>query len=606
MPRFFYVTMNALHIPESMPGFESILQMGCHIIKGIIASPGVAIGKAFVMVKNEVVIDEIATASQQEIDAEVEKFRKALQDTEEQLNEIVEITEKRLSSKEADVFRAHLMMLADPMLEESVMDKIQNQNMKASKAVHEATAEISSMLAGLDDEYMRERAADVKDVGSRILDNVLGNVRVSLDNLNEEVVVFANDLTPSDTATMDMNYVKGFATDMGGRTSHTSIIARIMGIPAIVGTGDITTKVKQGDMVVLDAVSGDIAINPSDAEMAEYKKKLEAFEERKRQLDKVKHLEAVTKDGHKVEVVGNIASPNDVMGALEGGAEGVGLFRTEFLYMNRPTLPTEEEQYEVYKQVSDGMKGHNVIIRTLDIGGDKAADCIQFPEEMNPFLGWRAIRMYFDRLDIIKPQIRAVLRASAVNKNLLVMFPMVISAEEIYQMKDIIKECEQELAAEGKEYDDSLRIGIMVETPAAALNAHLLAEIVDFFSIGTNDLTQYVLGVDRGNEMIANLYQPLHPAVIRAIKMVIDASHKAGKWTGVCGELAGDEKGATLLLGFGLDEFSMSAGSIPAIKNIIRNADYADLQKMAEECLNVYTTKEVEAIIEKKLAELNA
>ena len=566
-------------------------------MKGIIASPGIAIGKAFVLEQKEVVINEALLKDASECEAEVEKFRKAVTETEAQLNDIIETTEKRLSAKEADVFRAHLMMLNDPTLEDAVMDKINNGMMHADKAV---TEEVSAMLASLDDEYLRERAADIKDVGGRILDNVVGNVRVSLDQLDEEVVVFANDLTPSDTATMDMNYVKGFVTQLGGRTSHTSIIARIMGLPAIVGTGDVLSKVKHGDMVVLDAVDCDVMVNPDDAKMAEGKKKLEDFLEHKRQLDAVKMLEAVTTDGHKVEVVGNIASPNDCKGAKENGAEGVGLFRTEFLYMSRPTLPSEDEQFEAYKAAVEAMAPGAVIIRTLDIGGDKAADCIKFPEEMNPFLGWRAIRMYFDRLDIIKPQMRAVLRASAFGK-LRVMFPMVISVEEITKMYAIIDECKAELKNEGKAFDENLEIGIMVETPSAAINAEKFAKIVDFFSIGTNDLTQYVLGVDRGNEMIADLYQPLHPSVIRAIKMVIDASHKEGKWTGVCGELAGDEKGAALLLGMGLDEFSMSAGSIPTIKNLIRKSSFAEMQKAAEEALELQTSEEVNAYVDKLL-----
>ena len=451
-------------------------------MKGIIASPGIAIGKAFVLEQKEVVINEALLKDASECEAEVEKFRKAVTETEAQLNDIIETTEKRLSAKEADVFRAHLMMLNDPTLEDAVMDKINNGMMHADKAVAEATEEVSAMLASLDDEYLRERAADIKDVGGRILDNVVGNVRVSLDQLDEEVVVFANDLTPSDTATMDMNYVKGFVTQLGGRTSHTSIIARIMGLPAIVGTGDVLSKVKHGDMVVLDAVDCDVMVNPDDAKMAEGKKKLEDFLGHKRQLDAVKMLEAVTTDGHKVEVVGNIASPNDCKGAKENGAEGVGLFRTEFLYMSRPTLPSEDEQFEAYKAAAEAMAPGAVIIRTLDIGGDKAADCIKFPEEMNPFLGWRAIRMYFDRLDIIKPQMRAVLRASAFGK-LRVMFPMVISVEEITKMYAIIDECKAELKNEGKAFDENLEIGIMVETPSAAINAEKFAKIVDFFSV---------------------------------------------------------------------------------------------------------------------------
>ncbi|MDL2224740.1 phosphoenolpyruvate--protein phosphotransferase [Eubacteriales bacterium OttesenSCG-928-M02] len=568
-------------------------------MKGIIASPGVAIGKAFVLSAPEIVIDDAAVSADQ-VELEVEKFRAACAAAEEQLNDIIVITEERLSSNEADVFRAHLMMLADPTFEDAVLDKIQNSSYNAGKAVSEATAEVAAMLASLDDEYLKERAADIKDVGGRVLDNVLGVVRTSLSDLTEPVVVFANDLTPSDTATMNLDYVMGFATDIGGRTSHTSILARIIGIPAIVGTGDITQQVAHGDQVILDAVDGDIVINPTADQLPVYQAKLEKYLADKRALDEVKLLPAVTTDGHHVEIVANIASPSDVKGALENGAEGCGLFRTEFLYMNRTELPPEEMQYEAYKEVLEGFGDKPVVIRTVDIGGDKAAECIEFPEELNPFLGWRAIRMCFDRLDVIKPQMRALLRASLHGK-LHVMYPMIISAEEITKMEAIVDECKAELKAEGIPYDDNMSIGIMVETPAAALIADKLAKMVEFFSIGTNDLTQYVLAVDRGNEMIADLYQSLHPAVIKAMQLVIDASHDAGKWTGVCGELAGDLKGALVLLGLGLDEFSMSAGSIPAVKNMIRKANYAEVKQGIAECMALNTTVEVEAKLDEML-----
>jgi phosphotransferase system enzyme I (PtsI) len=574
-------------------------------MKGIIASPGIAIGTAFVLSHKEAVIDDALLTSKVQCDEEEQKFRKALVSTEEQLNEIIVITGQRLSEKEADVFRAHLMMLSDPMLEESVVDKIHNGKKNAAKAVKEATVEIAGILASLDDEYMRERAADVKDVGGRLLDNITGNTRVSLNDLREQVVVFANDLTPSDTATMDMNYIKGFVTEVGGRTSHTSIIARIMGLPAIVGTGDILSRVKQGDKVILDAIDGEVFVNPTAAESAAASVKNEKYLAHKLELDKVKLLSAETKDGHKVEIVGNIAAPGDVKGVLANGGEGVGLFRTEFLFMNSPELPTEDAQFEVYKEAAEALHGHPIVIRTLDIGGDKAAECISFPTEMNPFLGWRAVRMYFDRPDIIKPQMRALLRASAFG-NVMVMYPMIISAEEIYKMDKIADECKAELRAEGKAFNEKMPLGTMVETPASCLIADKLAQIVDFFSIGTNDLTQYVLAVDRGNEMISDLYQPLHPAVIRAMKMVIDASHKVGKWTGVCGELAGDERGAILLLGLGLDEFSMSASSIPTIKNLIRKADLKKVKAAVEECLEMFTSAEVVARIDKLLEEIYA
>jgi len=572
-------------------------------MKGIVVSPGIAIGKAHVLIHEEVVIDESLIGSDDELQEQIDKLNEAMRQTELQLNEIVAITEQRLSAAEADVFRAHLMILADPMLGDMILDKMRGGRLNVAKAVKEATDEAAALLAGLDDEYMRERVADIHDVGGRLLNNVTGNVRESLDSLSEEVIVVAHDLTPSDTAVMDMRHVKGFITEVGGRTSHTSIIARIMGLPAIVGTGDVLGRVGHGDFVVLDAVDGDFIVRPDAGQLKAAEAKRAVFEEKRRLLDAVKMLPAQTVDGRLVEIAGNIAAPGDIKGVKENGGEGVGLFRTEFLYMNRSILPTEEEQYAVYKEVAEGTKEHYTIVRTLDIGGDKAADCIKFPAELNPFLGWRGVRIYFDRPDIIKPQLRAILRASAHGR-LLIMYPMIISAEEIIKMREVIEECKGELRAEGLAFDEKIEVGIMVETPAAAFNADLLADIVDFFSIGSNDLTQYVLAVDRGNDMIADLYQPLHPALIRAIKQVIDASHKVGKWTGVCGELAGEEKGAIILLGLGLDEFSMSAGSIPTVKNLIRKSSYERVKQVAEECLNMRTTQEVEERIDALLAEI--
>ncbi len=574
-------------------------------MKGIVVSPGIAIGKAYVLKHEEIIIDESLIGSDDELQSHIEKLRDAVSITERQLNEIVDITERRLSAAEADVFRAHLMILADPMLEDMILDKMRNLRMNVAKAVGEATEEAAALLASLDDEYMRERVADIRDVGGRLLNNILGNARESLDSLSEEVIVVAHDLTPSDTAVMDMEHVKGFITEIGGRTSHTSIIARIMGLPAIVGTGDVLSKVEHGDFVVLDAVDGDFIVKPDDDQIKAFEAKLSAFIEKRKLLDAIKTLPAQTKDGRRVEISGNIAAPGDMKGVKDNGGEGVGLFRTEFLYMNRSILPSEEEQYEVYREVAEASKEYYTIVRALDIGGDKAAECIKFPDEMNPFLGWRGVRIYFERLDIIKPQLRAILRASAHGR-LRIMYPMIISLEEITKMRDIIEECKKELRAEGIDFDERIEVGIMVETPAAAMNADLLAGDVDFFSIGSNDLTQYMLAVDRGNEIIADLYQPLHPAVIRAIKQVIDASHKVGKWTGVCGEMAGDEMGAAILLGLGLDEFSMSAGSIPTIKNLIRKADYARTAMIADECLQMKTTGEIEKRVEDLLNEIYA
>ncbi|TON85285.1 phosphoenolpyruvate-protein phosphotransferase PtsI, partial [Vibrio parahaemolyticus] len=454
----------------------------------------------------------------------------------------------------------------------------------------------------LDDEYLKERATDIRDIGSRFVKNALGINIVSLSDINEEVILVAYDLTPSETAQINLDYVLGFACDIGGRTSHTSIMARSLELPAIVGTNDITKKVKNGDMLILDAMNNKIVVNPSEAEVEEAKAVKAAFLAEKEELAKLKDLHAETTDGHRVEVCGNIGTVKDCDGIIRNGGEGVGLYRTEFLFMDRTALPTEEEQYQAYKEVAEAMNGQAVIIRTMDIGGDKDLPYMDLPQEMNPFLGWRAVRISLDRREILRDQLRGILRASAHGK-LRIMFPMIISVEEIRELKNAIEEYKAELRAEGLAFDENIEIGVMVETPAAAAIAHHLAKEVSFFSIGTNDLTQYTLAVDRGNEMISHLYNPLSPAVLTVIKQVIDASHAEGKWTGMCGELAGDERATLLLLGMGLDEFSMSGISIPKVKKVIRNSNFAEVKAMAEEALSLPTAAEIEAVVEKFIAE---
>ncbi|ENC6732482.1 phosphoenolpyruvate-protein phosphotransferase PtsI [Vibrio navarrensis] len=570
------------------------------MISGILASPGIAIGKALLLQEDEIVLNT-NTITAEQVDAEVKRFYDARSKSSAQLETIKQKALETFGEEKEAIFEGHIMLLEDEELEEEILALIKNDKMTADNAIHTVIEEQAMALESLDDEYLKERATDIRDIGSRFVKNALGINIVSLSDINEEVILVAYDLTPSETAQINLNYVLGFACDIGGRTSHTSIMARSLELPAIVGTNNITTQVKNGDMLILDAMNNKIIVNPTDAELEEAKAVKAAFLAEKEELAKLKDLHAETLDGHRVEVCGNIGTVKDCDGIIRNGGEGVGLYRTEFLFMDRDALPTEEEQYQAYKEVAEAMEGQAVIIRTMDIGGDKDLPYMDLPKEMNPFLGWRAVRISLDRREILRDQLRGILRASAHGK-LRIMFPMIISVEEIRALKEAIEEYKAELRAEGLAFDENIEIGVMVETPAAAAIAHHLAKEVSFFSIGTNDLTQYTLAVDRGNEMISHLYNPLSPAVLTVIKQVIDASHAEGKWTGMCGELAGDERATLLLLGMGLDEFSMSGISIPKVKKVIRNANFAAVKAMAEEALALPTAAEIEACVEKFIA----
>ncbi|MDG2629119.1 phosphoenolpyruvate-protein phosphotransferase PtsI [Vibrio parahaemolyticus] len=571
------------------------------MISGILASPGIAIGKALLLQEDEIVLNT-NTISDDQVEAEVARFFDARNKSAAQLETIKQKALETFGEEKEAIFEGHIMLLEDEELEEEILALIKNDKMTADHAIHSVIEEQACALESLDDEYLKERATDIRDIGSRFVKNALGINIVSLSDINEEVILVAYDLTPSETAQINLDYVLGFACDIGGRTSHTSIMARSLELPAIVGTNDITKKVKNGDMLILDAMNNKIVVNPSEAEVEEAKAVKAAFLAEKEELAKLKDLHAETTDGHRVEVCGNIGTVKDCDGIIRNGGEGVGLYRTEFLFMDRTALPTEEEQYQAYKEVAEAMNGQAVIIRTMDIGGDKDLPYMDLPQEMNPFLGWRAVRISLDRREILRDQLRGILRASAHGK-LRIMFPMIISVEEIRELKNAIEEYKAELRAEGLAFDENIEIGVMVETPAAAAIAHHLAKEVSFFSIGTNDLTQYTLAVDRGNEMISHLYNPLSPAVLTVIKQVIDASHAEGKWAGMCGELAGDERATLLLLGMGLDEFSMSGISIPKVKKVIRNSNFAEVKAMAEEALSLPTASEIEAVVEKFIAE---
>ncbi|ERI95310.1 phosphoenolpyruvate-protein phosphotransferase [Clostridiales bacterium oral taxon 876 str. F0540] len=535
--------------------------------KGIAASRGYAIGKVVLNVKEEEIIIERKIDN---LGAEKERLQKALAVSRGQLEKIKNKAEIEMGADKAAVFESHMMLLDDPEFVGAIESGIEANMINAEKVLKDVVDMYASIFDSMEDEYMKERAADVKDVGNRILNNLLGKSMNEMGQLENNTVVVAHDLTPSDTAELDKDKVIAFLTNIGGRTSHSAIMARTLEIPAIVGMGDITDTVNNGDLVIVDGIEGIVIIKPSEDQIKEYNLKKEKFEGEKEELKKLAHVETKTKAGKRIEVVGNIGKPEDVHKVLENGGEGVGLFRTEFLYMDRETMPSEEEQFEAYKYVAEKLEGKTLVIRTLDIGGDKKLTYLPMPEEMNPFLGYRAIRLCLDQVDLFKVQLRALLRASAFG-NLKIMFPMISSVNEFLEAKKILAECMEELKSEGKAFNERLETGIMIEIPSAAVMADELAKHVDFFSIGTNDLIQYTLAADRMNEKVSYLYDPMHPAVLRLIKMTIDAAHKEGKWCGMCGEMAGDETAIPTLLEYGLDEFSMSASSILRAKQIIIN-----------------------------------
>lgn len=534
--------------------------------KGIAASRGYAIGKVFLKKDEEI---HITGEKVQDINSEKERLHKALEDSKEQLLVIKEKALGEMGEEKAAVFDSHMMLLDDPEFTGSMDMEIENNSINAAKAVESVSQTFLAIFEAMEDEYMRERAADIKDVSNRIILNLFGKIS-GIEITEKDTIVVAHDLTPSDTAQLDKEKVIAFLTNIGGRTSHSAIMARTLEIPAVVGLNDITEAVNTGDLVIVDGVEGLVIINPDESMLNEYKEKKAQFEKEIEELKKLIDVKATTKAGKRIDVAGNIGKPEDVLKVIENGADGVGLFRTEFLYMDRDEMPTEQEQFEAYKYVLEKMEGKPVVIRTLDIGGDKKLSYLPLPEEMNPFLGYRAIRLCLDREDIFKIQLRALLRAS-VYGNLKVMFPMISSLEEFLKAKDIVDECKKELDAEGMKYSENIEWGIMVEIPAAAVYADELAKYVDFFSIGTNDLIQYTLAADRMSEKVSYLYNPMHPAVLRLIKMTIDGAHKHGKWCGMCGEMAGDEEAIPTLVEYGLDEFSMSASSILSAKKIIIN-----------------------------------
>lgn len=568
------------------------------MLKGIAASDGVAVAKAYLLVQPDLSFNK---TSVEDTDAEATRLDDALAKSTEELQAIRDKAAQSLGEAEAQVFDAHLMVLSDPEMVGQIKQNIQDNKVNAEAALKEVTDMYIGMFEAMDDNaYMQERAADIRDVAKRILAHLLGVTLPNPSMINEEVIVVAHDLTPSDTAQLDRTYVKAFVTDIGGRTSHSAIMARSLEIPAIVGTKEITDKVKAGDILAVNGIIGDVIIDPTDAEKSEFEAEAKAYADQKAEWDKLKNAETVTADGKHVELATNIGTPKDLEGVHKNGGEAVGLYRTEFLYMDSSDFPTEEDQYQAYKAVLEGMEGKPVVVRTMDIGGDKELPYLTLPHEMNPFLGYRALRISLSELGdgMFRTQMRALLRAS-VHGNLRIMFPMVATLKEFRAAKAIFEDEKQKLVNEGVEVSNDIQVGIMIEIPAAAVLADKFAKEVDFFSVGTNDLIQYTMAADRMNERVSYLYQPYNPSILRLIKNVIDAAHAEGKWAGMCGEMAGDQTAVPLLLGMGLDEFSMSATSILKTRSLMKRLDTTKMAELADRALKECDTmEEVVALVE--------
>ena len=571
-------------------------------LQGIAASDGIAIAKVYTLTEPDLTVTKVTV---EDSEKEVSRLDDALAASIKDVELIKETALKNLGEEEAQVFDAHLMVLSDPELIGQVKDSITSNKVNAESALKEVTDMFISIFAGMEDNpYMQERAADIRDVSKRILAHLLGVKIPSPATIKDEVIIVAADLTPSDTAQLNRQYVKAFVTDIGGRTSHSAIMARSLEIPAIVGTKEVTSTAKDGDIIIVDGLTGDVFLNPSEEVVAEYRAKAEAFAAQQAEWEKLKDSKTYTKDGHQVELAANIGTPKDLEGVVNNGAEGVGLYRTEFLYMDSHEMPTEEDQFEAYKAVLEGMNGKPVVVRTMDIGGDKELPYLPLPHEMNPFLGYRAIRISLNEPEMFRTQLRALLRASVYGK-LRIMFPMIATLNDFRGAKALLEEEKAKLIAEGVAVSDDIQVGIMIEIPAAAVLAHQFAKEVDFFSIGTNDLIQYTMAADRMNERVSYLYQPYNPSILTLIKHVIDSAHKEGKWAGMCGEMAGDQTAVPLLVGLGLDEFSMSASSVLKTRSLISKLTLEDMKALADKAINeCATVQEVEALVEDAVSKL--
>ncbi|ASS64739.1 MULTISPECIES: phosphoenolpyruvate--protein phosphotransferase [unclassified Paenibacillus] len=567
------------------------------LITGVAASPGIAIAKAYRLQQSETVPSRKPA---EDAGAEKQRLKEAVEAARVDIDRIRERTLDKLGAQKAEIFEAHLFLLDDPDLIDAAMDMIDSDGVDAAYALHEVSSSIIDVLRSMDNELLRERAADVKDVAGRVISKLEGREHSALSELDEETILIANDLTPSDTAQLDLDYVRGFVTEIGSRTSHSAIMARSLELPAVVGAGAAAARIESGSIVILDAVGGEVIVDPSDSQLQDYQARKREYEDYKLRMQQFVNRPSVTSDGHEVELASNIGGVEDLEKVLANGSDGIGLFRTEFLYMGRSTFPSEEEQFTVYKHVLEKMNGKRVVIRTLDIGGDKELPYLTLPKEANPFLGLRAVRLCLERQDLFRAQLRALLRASAHGK-LAIMFPMIAVVSELREAKRILAEERASLESEGVPVSNSLEVGIMIEIPAAALNAEALVKEVDFFSIGTNDLIQYTMAADRMNESVAYLYQPHHPSILRLVNMVIQAAKKHGKWAGMCGEMAGDAAAIPLLLGMGLHEFSMSASSVLPARELVSRLSQQEWAVLAEEALGMDSQQEVLDFVNQQL-----
>lgn len=571
-------------------------------LKGIAVSPGIVIGKAFLVDSESIAIAK-RKISKEELPLEIAHFEEALIKTRSEIMQIKKKVVDELGPEQAEIFDAHLLVLEDRSLIEEVISALKKERYSIEYAFSQVMNKYIKAFNKIDDEYLKERLSDIQDVGRRILNNLLGGHQKALKDLKNEVIVVAYDLSPSDTVSMPRGKIRAFITDIGGRTSHTAIIARSLEIPAVVGLEKATQKIKNEDIIIVDGDRGTVIINPDRATLEKYRKSKKDFTALQRNLIKIKNLPAETKDGRKIQLSANIEFPEEVLSVISHGAEGIGLYRTEYFYMNRTNLPSEDEQFEAYKKVAEKVKPHIVIVRTMDLGGDKFISQFQVPREMNPFLGWRAIRFSLARPDIFKTQLKAILRAS-VYGNLKVMYPMISGIEELKQANKILEQCKRELNKKKVDFNKDMEVGVMIEIPSAALTSDVLAKEVDFFSIGTNDLIQYSLAVDRANEKIAYLYNPAHPAVLKLIKMVIDTAHEENIWVGMCGEMAADPAMVLILLGLGLDEFSASPVAIPEIKKIIRSITLEEAKKIAKEAFKLPSGEKIKKFVENKIKKI--
>lgn len=572
------------------------------ILKGIPASPGIIIGKAYLVDSEDITVSRRKIA-EDDLPDEINRFQEALVKTRSEILKIKEKISKDMGAEHGEIFSAHLLVLEDTMLIEEIIAKIKKDKVGVEYVFLEVIKKYIRTFSKMDDEYLRERISDINDVGKRVLHNLLGAKQISLADLKEKVVIIAYDLSPSDTAVMHKKNVIGFATDIGGRTSHTAIMAKSLEIPAVVGLERITKLIQNGDDIIVDGTRGMIVVTPQKKTLEKYLSEKKKYEELGRELSTLKNLPSETADGRKIELSANIELPEEIYSVIKHGADGIGLYRSEYFYMNRADLPTEEEQYKAYRDVAKKMLPKSVIIRTMDLGGDKFLSQLEIPREMNPFMGWRAIRFCLARPDIFKIQLRAILRA-ATSGNLKIMYPMISGIEELKEANSILEEVKNELSKEKIPFNKDIEVGAMIEIPSAALTADILAREVDFFSIGTNDLIQYALAVDRVNEKIAYLYEPAHPAVLRLIKNVIDSGHKEGIWVGMCGEMAGDPALTVILIGLGLDEFSTSPILLPEIKKIIRAVRLSDARELAAKALTLDTGKEIKNFAKRRLKEI--